>query len=327
MDVEYKLIKRKTMKLSNSESPLIGISACLLGQKVRYDGEHKLDEWMAVSLKKFVEYYPLCPEVEMGLGIPRPPVQLQKIDNEIRMVSKSNGEGHTVNARSTIDRLIQNMPSLSGFILMKKSPSCGYERVKLYNKKSELIAGIHGQGLFAAELRRVFPFLPIIDSGRIQDSLHRENFLRMIFIYHRFQQMPFKLSSFQDFHQKHKFIFMEYHQNTMRELGHLVATTTKENFEARSLEYLEMMMGMLEDLPSKKNRVNSLMHLLGFFKNDLDSKDKTSFLKVLEDYKTGNVPYLVPLKLLEFLAIKYKKDYILDQYLLKPFPDGIMVSN
>jgi uncharacterized protein YbbK (DUF523 family)/uncharacterized protein YbgA (DUF1722 family) len=312
------------MTNSTELRPIIGVSACLLGQKVRFDGGHKLDNWIANTLKSEVDFHMICPEVEMNLGIPRPPVQLQQIDNQIRMISKKDHFDHTENAIGTAQRLILNLPQLSGFILMKKSPSCGFERVKIHNENGELLPGVQGLGLFAAELKKSYPFLPIIDSGRIQDAGHRENFLRMIFIYHRFQNIMFNLSSFQEFHQTHKFIFMEYHQDLMRRLGKIAANTTKANFSEKYLEYLELMMKMLELLPSKKNRVNSLMHLLGFFKNDLTSSDKLVFMEMLDNYRNDLIPYLAVLKLLEFLSLKYQKKYILKQHLFNPFPKALM---
>lgn len=308
------------------EKPKLMISSCILGNNVRYDGSNKLDQWIATKLANYFDLIAVCPEVVMGMGVPRESVNLHlSKEGGLSMVGNKTQMDYTSAAKIAAKTILKtNRNELSGAILQKKSPSCGVERVKLYNEKNVELYGIKNtkmnRGLFASELIGQYPLLPVIDSGRFHDENERENFLRRVLCYFRFHQLDGSIKELQEFHARYKFIIMEHSQEKMRMLGNLAGNREMRNKEEVYQLYSKLLFETLSTIPSKKSRTNVFFHLIGFFKNQLPSDEKKVIHQMIEDYSCGLLPYQVPLKMLEYLITKYEHYYLKNHYLFNQFP-------
>lgn len=304
------------------KKPLLGMSSCLLGEKVRYDGADKYDEWINTELKNYFEFVSICPEMMMGLGAPRPTIRLVRDpqDNEVKLLSHDGNKDLSASARATNQKILNELPQISGYILMKKSPSCGVEHIRVFRLKDEMAEGKTRNGFFVEDLIKAHPFLPLIDSGRLLDVHERDNFLRRVMAYYRFRLLDGSIAALQDFHGRYKFLLYEYHQDHMRKLGKIAANSelkpTLEIYE----EYRQLFFHTLSYLPTVKNQVNAFSHLMGYFKDELNSEEKKIFSELLRDFHQGLLPYQVPLKMIHFFIKKYQHYYLLNQYFLDPYP-------
>jgi uncharacterized protein YbgA (DUF1722 family)/uncharacterized protein YbbK (DUF523 family) len=309
---------------------LIGISSCLLGDKVRYDGGHKWDAYINGTLSRFFEFVSLCPEVGIGLGVPRATIRLVSCEAEIR-VQGSNDPALDVTEKLqqyALDNLDQ-CRNLSGYILKSRSPSCGLERVPVWHG-----AGYHktGQGAYAEALGKSFPLMPMEEEGRLGDSGLRENFIKRVFVYHRWQQLDQGLLSLEQlasFHARHKLIVMSHNQNVVRELGRLVANANrdKENLQAVAASYLELLMPALAEPATRANHVNVLQHVQGYLKRDLDKEDKAELVETIDAYRCGELPLIVPITLLRHHFRKAPDPYIEKSWYINPHPAELGLLN
>lgn len=309
-----------------NKKPLLGMSSCLLGEKVRYDGAHKYDEWINTELKNYFEFVSICPEMMMGLGAPRPTIRLVRDpnDQEVKLLSHDGNKDLTTLARETNQKILTELPKISGYILMKKSPSCGVERIRVYRLTNEMAEDKTRNGIFAEDLVKAHPLLPVIDSGRLFDSHERDNFLRRVMAYHRFHALDGSIKALQDFHARYKFLLYEYHQDQMRKLGKLAANSEQRQVSEVYEEYRELFFRTIAFLPTVKNQVNTFQHLIGYFKNNLTAEEKNLFHDLVRDFHSGILPYQVPLKMIQFFIKKYQQYYLLNQYYLDPYPKDLM---
>lgn len=307
------------------EKPKILISSCILGNNVRYDGGNKHDDWITSKLAEYFDLTSVCPEIQMGMSVPREAVNLQlNKSNEIKMIGSKSKTDYTAAALKTSQDIVdQSLKGICGAILQKKSPSCGVERVKLFNEKEEELYTMKttplNRGIFASMLITQKPLLPVIDSGRFFDKNERENFLRRVMCYHRFSLLDGTIKALQDFHARYKFIIMEHDQDKMRVLGNIAANRENDATEAYAL-YSQLLFATLSKIPTRKSRTNVFYHLIGFFKNELASDEKKIILQMIADYNASILPYLVPLKMLEYLIDKYQHVYLKNHYFLNQFP-------
>lgn len=310
--------------------PKIGISACLLGEPVRYDAGHKLDRYLRDTLGAFVQWVPVCPEVESGLPVPREAMRLVGEFEHPRLVTVRTRIDHTDRmvawAGHKLDRLAEE--HLSGFIFKSRSPSSGIQGVKIYNEKG--IPSRKGVGLFARSFMERFPLLPVEDEGRLHDPRLRENFIERVFVYHRwntFLQDNAMRRGLVDFHTRHKLLIMAHSPKHLRELGKLVAgpqnRAVSELFEAYSVKLMEG----LTLLATVKKNTNVLHHIMGYFKKELSSDEKQELLEVVDNYHRALVPLIVPVVLLQHYVRTYSKDYLKVQYYLNPHPLELMLMN
>jgi uncharacterized protein YbgA (DUF1722 family)/uncharacterized protein YbbK (DUF523 family) len=304
----------------------VGISSCLLGQPVRYDGGHKLDSYIVGTLSEFFEFRPFCPEVGIGMGTPRPTIQLVKIDNEIRCLSAKNHEiDVTKQLRDYASGLRNAHSELCGYILKKDSPSCGMERVKVYiNSQPQKI----GSGIYAEEMMRLNPLLPVEEEGRLGDPSLRENFIQRVYVLYRWKQLFIEgltPSNLTRFHARHKLIIMS-HENYL-DLGQLLASVTKSNIEEVAEGYITLLMKTLKKIAKHKDHVNVLQHIQGYLKKELSADDKTELCELIERYRQGEVPLIVPLTLLKHHFRKNPVPYIEDSYYMTPYPQELRLIN
>jgi uncharacterized protein YbgA (DUF1722 family)/uncharacterized protein YbbK (DUF523 family) len=309
----------------------VGVSACLLGEKVRFDSGHKQDHWVTDVLGRFVEFVPVCPEVEIGLGVPRETIRLEGAGANVRLVAPKRGtdltHSMTAYARKQSEHLARQ--NLCGFILKKDSPSCGLERVRVYDHNG--VPARTGRGLFAAALLERCPALPAEEEGRLNDARLRENFVTRIFAHQRWLELErtgLTRTRLFRFHEQHKFVLLAHSQAAMRRLGHVLGAAGKRT-DDRTLaaRYLEEFAAAMARVPTPKNHANALQHVAGFFSEALDPGDRAELTQTIHEYRLGRVPLVVPLVLVRHYVRKLQVPYLLDQVYLNPHPDELMLLN
>jgi uncharacterized protein YbbK (DUF523 family)/uncharacterized protein YbgA (DUF1722 family) len=297
------------------EKPNILVSSCLLGNKVRYNGGHTKSDSL-LALEPFVNFIPICPEVDMGMPVPRKTLRVvegELIDSEeVNWTAKAKAKFHEY-------KLEIDWDNIHGMILMKKSPSCGLERVKQYQKGSKQHLEM-GQGYFAKRLRENFPHIPYLDSGRLESKSLRNNFLIQLFSYYRFRKTPQTVAFLQEFHKAHKYLLMDKSQIGLTKLGQLVAGARKDNLHESFEAYLEGFMENMRKVDTSKKKLNTLYHLMGYLKKDLPKDDKEFLLKLFEECRANQSRLAELEKLIHFLVNKFKVNYLLDQNYFEPYP-------
>lgn len=307
----------------------IGVSACLLGQEVRYDGGHKHNGYLTESLARYFEFIPFCPEVSIGLGIPRAPIRLEQRDGDVRAVGVRDPQLDVSEPlRRYGAQVAEANPNLSGYIFKKGSPSCGLERVKIYNAKG--MPAEKGRGLYAKAVTDRLSQLPVEEEGRLMDPVLRENFIERVFVYHRWQQLArggMTPAALVDFHTRHKFSILAHDEQRYRELGRLVSEAGRADMDELAARYIETLMAALTRRATRRRHTNVLMHVMGYLKRHLDTDDKSELLELIEQYRIGQVPLIVPITLLKHHLRKHPNDYIQRQFYLSPHPEELMLRN
>lgn len=308
----------------------LGISSCLLGEKVRYDGGHKWDRFLTDTLGKFVEFVPVCPEVECGLGVPREAMRLEGDRQAPRLVSSRTRVDHTERMEAWARRRVVELEQegLSGFIFKSGSPSSGLERVKVYDAQG--VPAKTGVGLFARAFREHFPLLPVEDEGRLHDPRLRENFIEAIFVLTRWREVRSERPSrgqLVDFHTRHKLLLLSHSPPHYREVGRLVARASELPLPDLYARYQTLLLLALGRKTTVKKNVNVLQHLLGFFKQQLSPDEKQELLELIENYRQEYVPLIVPVTLINHYVRKYDQAYLKSQYYLNPHPLELKLRN
>jgi uncharacterized protein YbgA (DUF1722 family)/uncharacterized protein YbbK (DUF523 family) len=307
----------------------IGISTCLLGENVRYDGGHQHDRYLTDTLGNYFEYTPVCPEVEYGLPIPREAMRLVGTPENARLVTIKTGIDHTDGMLKWSDVKLKDLEkeNLCGFIFKANSPSSGMQAVKVYGPSGMPVR--KGVGIFAGSFRKRFPILPVEEDGRLQDPSLRENFIERVFVYKRWQDMLKEgrsIKNIVDFHTRHKLLIMSHSPKYATALGKLVADANNcrgDVFE----EYGKTLMEALRLLATVKKQTNVLQHILGYFKKHLSGDEKQEMLGVIENYHRQLLPLIVPITLIAHYVKKYREPYLEGQYYLHPHPIELMLRN
>lgn len=309
----------------------LGISACLLGQEVRYDGGHKRNAFLTDQLGRFVEWVPVCPELEAGMGVPRESVQLVQIGGATHMIATHSGRDWTAEMSGYARRRVSELggEDLCGYVLKKDSPSCGMERVKLYGAAGQAPER-KGRGLFAAALLERFPSLPVEEEGRLQDPLLRENFIERVFAWRRlrdFFQARWRVAGLVEFHAAHKLQLMAHSAAGATALGRVVATAQRHPREALRAAYEQGFMELLRRPATRRRHVNVLQHMLGSFKKDLRPEARQDLAAVIEEYRLERVPLIVPVTLLRHYVRLQGPAWLRKQTYLEPHPRELKVRN
>jgi len=308
----------------------LGVSSCLLGNEVRFDGGDKRDRFLTDQLGDFVEWVPVCPEVEAGFGTPRPSMRLVQEGDAIRVKESRTGRDHTRKLETWSARRARSLRplGLSGYILKKDSPSCGMTRVKIFSE-----AGMPrraGRGVFAAALLEAYPGLPVEDEGRLNDAGLRENFIERVFAYRRlrgFFRGRWMKGQLVAFHTRHKLQLMAHSPAAYRELGRLVAAPERMDRAAFRAEYETAFMAALEQRATRGRNANVLQHAAGHLKKRLDSAARTELSDLIHDYRRGTVPLVVPLVLMRHHVREHEVEYLEGQHFLEPHPKELMLRN
>lgn len=311
------------------KKPLVGISSCLLGQPVRYDGGHKRDEYLTEILVQHFDYQPFCPELGIGLGVPRPTIALINIDGEVRLRDAKHGsQDFTETIRQYADRQRSQQQHLSGYVLKSKSPSCGMERVKVHGANGGMAQ--HTGGIYAQRLQQNFPLLPIEEEGRLHDAVLRENFITRVYAYARWQHLRANHPGKADliaFHTRHKLLLLAHNEAAYRRLGQLVAALHGRLTGAWLDNYASEFMAALKRKATRKRHVNVLQHIVGYFKRTLDSADREELAAIIDDYRLEKIPLVVPLTLLQHHLRRQPNPYLQQQLYFAPWPSELGLRN
>jgi uncharacterized protein YbgA (DUF1722 family)/uncharacterized protein YbbK (DUF523 family) len=312
------------------ETIRVGISTCLLGQEVRYDGGHKHSRYATDVLGRYFSFVPVCPEQEVGMGIPREPVHLEGDPAAPRMVGSRTGEDWTGRMNALVRRRVRQLEGmdLSGFILKKGSPSCGMERVKVTNDKGMPMKS--GRGLFALRLLERLPLLPVEEEGRLNDARLRESFIVRVFAHHRLQTLfrqRFSRGRVVAFHTREKLLLMAHSPQHYKQLGQLVAAVKEHAPQEFRELYGGLFMAALNTRATTRKHVNVLQHVLGYLREHLDPAPRRDLAAVVEDYRRELVPLVVPVTLLAHHLRTHGVDYLLEQTYLQPHPRELMLRN
>jgi uncharacterized protein YbgA (DUF1722 family)/uncharacterized protein YbbK (DUF523 family) len=308
----------------------LGISTCLLGENVRFDGGHKLDHFLTDTLGQYVEYVPVCPEVECGFGIPRESFRLVGEPENPRLVTTRTNVDHTDRMHHWARRRVQELEKedLCGYIFKSGSPSSGMERVKVYDRNG--VPAKVGVGVFARIFMEHFPLLPVEEEGRLHDPKLRENFIERIFALKRWRETVAQKQSvgtLVDFHTRHKLLILSHSTEIHRAMGKLVAEGKGNPLKILYEKYQTLLMQALQLRTTAKKNANVLQHMLGYFKDQLSPDEKQEMLEIINQYRQGLFPLIVPLTLMNHYVRKYDQPYLIEQYYLNPHPVELQLRN
>ena len=308
----------------------LGISMCLLGENVRYDGGHKLDRFLTETLGQYVDYVPVCPEVECGLPVPRESMHLEGDADSPRLVTSRTKQDMTERmAQWAQKRVIElEKENLLGFIFKSDSPSSGMERVRVYNEKGMSVK--QGVGMFARIFMDRFPLLPLEDEGRLHDPKLRENFIERIFALKRWREVLSEKESRGNlvaYHTKQKLLLLSHSSKHYQEMGKLVAHAKKLPSKDLFQRYQILLLEALGLKTTPKKNANVLMHMMGYFKEQLSPGEKQELLEIIDLYRREVLPLIVPVTLMNHYVRKYDEPYLKEQVYLNPHPIELQLRN
>ncbi|MGE5234879.1 MAG: YbgA family protein [Acidobacteriota bacterium] len=307
----------------------IGVSSCLLGCKVRFDGGHKKDDFLVDTFGKWVQWVPVCPEVEVGMGTPRESIRLIRDGEALRLLAPKSGTDWTAPMREYASGRVRDLEDtdLCGYVLKKDSPSCGMERVKVYGNGMPTKSG---RGVFAEVLLARLPDLPVEEEGRLNDPRLRDNFVERVFAYHRLKALfasRWTVGSLVAFHTAHKLQLMAHSPQSYTELGRLVAGAKAIDRSEVERRYREAFMQGLRAIATPRRNTNVLQHILGYFRKLLDAASRRELLALVDDYHRGLVPLVVPITLIRHYVRLHGISYLAGQSFLDPHPKELMLRN
>jgi uncharacterized protein YbgA (DUF1722 family)/uncharacterized protein YbbK (DUF523 family) len=313
-----------------TEKIKIGVSSCLLGNEVRYDGGHKRDRYITDVLGAHMEFVPVCPEVEVGFGVPRETLRLEGDIDAPRLITTQTRVDHTDRMIAWARRRVRELEkeSLCGFIFKKGSPSSGMMRVKVYGKKNQPV--MKGAGLFARTFMEHFPLLPAEEEGRLHDPTIRENFIERIFTLRRWRdtvQGDRRLGRLVDFHTRHKLLILSHSPKSYQAMGRLVAQGKTRDTKVLFNTYEQLLMEALRLNATVKKNVNVLQHMAGYFKRVLTADEKKEMQALIDQYHQSLVPLIVPVTLINHYMRKYDQAYLKEQVYLNPHPVELKLRN
>jgi uncharacterized protein YbgA (DUF1722 family)/uncharacterized protein YbbK (DUF523 family) len=308
----------------------IGVSSCLLGEPVRFDGGHKRDNFLVNVFGPCIEWVPVCPEVEIGLGVPRETIRLERKAGLVHLVAPKSNTDHTQTMRTFARRRLKELAreDLSGYVLKSKSPSCGMERVPVYDENG--VPAKKGRGLFAAALLEQFGNLPVEEEGRLNDPALRENFIERVFAYNRLRGAfagRWRPRDAVGFHTAHKFLLMAHSPKHYRSLGRLAADVKTAALKQFREQYENGFMSALRLHATVGKHANVLEHMLGYLSDHVDPDARKELLGIIEDYRRRLVPLVVPLTLIRHYVRQHKVAYLDGQVYLEPHPKELMLRN
>lgn len=311
-------------------SPVVGIGACLIGLPVRYNGDSKRRNQHIESLKEHLTLNSFCPEIAIGMGVPRETVRLVgDIANTRLMDSATQSKDYTEPMQAYAASVFQNNPDMAGYILVKGSPSCGYERVKRYNEKGNPQAS-DAMGIFAAALKNHDPLLPMEEDGRLNDHSLRENFVARVYTYHKWKQAVasgLSHSALIEFWASHKYLVMAHSIDSYKAIGRLLSNAKTAPLGQIAADFITALMTALQSMATRRSRSNVLEHIRGYLKKQLTSTDKQELSSLITQYRDGFVPLIVPLTLLRHHFKNHQNSYIDQQTFLAPYPEKLGLRN
>lgn len=308
----------------------VGISQCLMGEKVRYDGGHKRNHYLMDVLANIVEFRPVCPEVAIGLGVPRKPIRLVVSSGETRVLGIENPDMDVTDALvSQAEIAVQQMSDICGYVFIQNSPSCGVFGVKRYLPNGYSIDR-EGRGAYAKRVIELMPLLPVEEAGRLNDAGLRENFLTRVFAYHDFKTRVAVAPTARaliDFYSRYKYQVMAHHVPSYFAIGRYLSNLAARNIEQSCQDFFQLFMDALKHHATRKGNTNAMMHLRGYLKGVLSAQDKQELSQLIDSYKAGHVPLIVPLTLLKHHLAKLDNPYLKSQTFWSPYPEQLGLRN
>ncbi|MGH8493913.1 MAG: YbgA family protein [Moraxellaceae bacterium] len=320
------------LDFSFPEKLTLGISQCLLGDAVRYDGSHKHSKLCTEHLSKRFSFIAVCPEVGIGLGTPRETISLRGSmhDEQIRVIGNRSADLDVTEKLLAYARLkAESLSAIYGYVFMGRSPSCGLGNVKVYLDNGHA-SGKSSAGLYAREFTRLHPLLPVEEEGRLRDARLCENFVARVYAWKRWNDMlALGLTSarLQEFHARHKYLLMSHRVESYRHLGRLVAQAHLRPLQVTADEYIHEFMATLKIGSSNRSHTNVLQHLAGYLKNQLDAASRQELQQLIDNYRQGLVPLIAPMTLLKHHFRQHPNSYIQQQVYLEPHPPELMLRN
>lgn len=310
-----------------SEKIPVGISACLLGEAVRFDGGHKRLAFAVEELSPWVNFEPVCPEMAIGLPSPRPVLRLVKENGEISLRFSDKREKDLTGAMTTFShRQVDRFEHLCGYIVCAKSPSCGMERVRVYDAEGKNSDKV-GRGIFTSVLMAAFPWLPVEEDGRLHDPQLRENFVERIYALHELngiREQGLTRGALIDYHSRYKLLLLAHSQPEYRELGRFVAAIGEwQSLETFFVEYRQRLMDLLSHPSSRRNHTNVLMHVQGYFRKQLNTRQRRELASLIDGYRRATQPLLAPITLLKHYMAEYPDAYLSGQRYFNPWPETL----
>lgn len=311
----------------------IAVSDCLRGTECRYNGGHSQYDFLNNELAKFADFFPFCPEAPV-LGTPRETIRLVNVDGDIRVRGTKSEDDVTEGIQRYNHKMVPKLlqQNIDGAVVKSRSPSCGMERIKIYRPTGEWFGSQDkmGQGLFTAELQRQAPDLAIEEEGRLQDAWLRENFIMRIFTMARWREfLAFEpsVAGFQAFHRDHKYLLLSKSEVSYREMGPLVADSTAQNLTDSLLKYESKLTGLLAQVTRKGAVINVLDHVYGYFKKQLSAQEKAHYQETREEFRSGIVPLIAVIKVLQQFLSHYGSDYLMTQVFFHPYPPELALRS
>lgn len=311
--------------MSEFVKPKIIISACLGFDNCRYDAEPVGNSFVK-NLSRFVELKPVCPEVKIGLGVPRDPIRIVKNNNNLILIQPSTNKDLTKKIQNFSKNYLKNLKDIDGFILKSKSPSCGIKNAKIFSNSQTDKILLMGNGFFAESVSNKFPNIPIEDEERLDNFGIRKHFLERIFLYANFRNAikSKSISNLIEFHSKNKLLLMSYNQSKLKTLGNIVGNNGGIKISELITTYEEILNQVLIKLPNRGSNINVMLHGFGYVSKFLKSDEKSSFLKLLDSYKNGKIPLSDSLSLLKSWINKFDQQYLMQQTFFNPYPEELM---
>ncbi len=308
----------------------VGISACLLGEKVRYDGAHKRSSYCNDVLSQYFDFRPYCPEMAIGLGAPRPVIRLVGEPDNLRAIQRTEPPRDiTGELAAYADTVLDVAQSLCGYIFTEKSPSCGLFRVRAYNNAGHQIND-SSRGVFARRLTERMPLLPVEESGRLNDADLCENFILRVYAWHEWHTAVLPNLSAQGliaFWSRYKYLVLAHDEKNYREIGPLLANLAVADLPTLAQQFFTRLMQALQKPSTRAGNVNAIQHLRGFVKKAADEVEKQTLNTLIDQYRDGHVPLIVPLAMLRHLLARYPDDWATEQRYLQPYPDALGLRN
>lgn len=310
----------------------LGVSACLLGQQVRFDGGHKHSKICTETLAKRFHFVSICPEAAIGLGVPRESIHLQGSpdSDEISLVGTRSKTDVTSAMLSYALEKSTELDYLDGYVFMGRSPSCGLNAIKVYHPNGNPL-GKQSSGLFAGIFTQHHPLLPVEEEGRLRDPVLCDNFITRVYVHYRWKQhlndQQLSLANLQEFHARHKYLIMAHKPAAYQFLGQVVARAHQRPLIDVAQEYHETLMNTLKAPCSSKGHTNVLHHLAGYLKKQLNSQHRQELADIIEEYRLGHVPLIAPMTLLKHFFQMYPNEYIAKQVYLEPHPSDLLLRN
>lgn len=316
--------------MTAANKPMLGIGACLVGKPVRYTGDSKKRNHHIESFKEVVDMHNFCPEMAIGLGVPRKTIRIVQDAEDVRLTdSDTQTADYTLAIRDYAQEVLAENPDMAGYILVKGSPSCGFERVKRYNLKANVIAN-DSRGVFTQALLDVDPLLPVEEDGRLHDHILRENFILRVYAYHEWKKFCQSDSGFHGLSQfwtRYKYQVMAHHIDSYKQLGRMLANAKSQPFGELRDAFGLVFMQALSRRPNVKSYTNVMTHLRGYLKRQIPASQKIELDKVIADYAAGIVPLIVPMTLLGHFFNEHEHEYINKQVFMQPYPAELRLRN